>query len=116
MGMTHAAALADQALSSAYAQRAARLPAWKVYLEYRGRAPLQGILGAGKVPGGEEPGIPSDHVLATFAPSSLKVPRPLTCRVRLHVFINARRFNGRENSGISACLTLGKARSHFDPF
>eukprot|EP00435_Cladocopium_sp_Y103_P060447 s58_g22.t1 len=36
MGMTHAAALADQALSGAYAQRAARLPAWKVSREYTG--------------------------------------------------------------------------------
>ncbi|CAL1146430.1 unnamed protein product [Cladocopium goreaui] len=34
--MTHAAALADQALSGAYAQRAARLPAWKVDREYKG--------------------------------------------------------------------------------
>jgi len=38
MGMTHAAALADQALSGAYAQRAARLPAWKVDREFIGRA------------------------------------------------------------------------------
>ena len=51
MGMTHAAALADQALSGAYAQRAARLPAWKVDREYKGTATLQGISGAGAVPG-----------------------------------------------------------------
>ena len=45
MGMTHAAALADQALSDAYAQRAARLPTWKVAGEYLGRATLQRIYG-----------------------------------------------------------------------